>query len=265
MQQTRQEQDTALAFDNVCCSYGSVEVLHNIDFAIPAKSLTGIVGPNGGGKTTLLKLVLGLVKPRYGSVSVFGLPPEEARGIVGYVPQSFLFDSAYPISVGEVVLSGLVDRIHLGSYSRDDVAASIAALERVGLADRRNDSFSDLSGGQRQRVLIAQALASSPKLLLLDEPVANVDERAAHALHALFADLAKEITVVMVSHNLNVVAACATHVLCVNHTADLHETAHMDHAHVFKDMFGDNYMIVEHDADCQVINDTRMHSPHAGA
>ena len=254
----------AVDVDRVCFGYDETEILHNVSFQLPAHSLTGIVGPNGGGKTTLLRLLLGIVKPRYGHIHIFGLPAKQARHLVGYVPQAFHFDTEYPVSVNDVVLCGRIDHCRFGRYSKADHEAAEAALDRVGLLSLKKRAFSDLSGGQRQRILVAQALASSPKLLLLDEPTANVDEKAAHELHALFASLAEEITVVMVSHNLNVVAAKATHVLCVNHTVDLHTTAQIAHPHHFKTIFGDDYMILEHSENCQVVSEAHTDTPHAG-
>ena len=212
----------AVSVRDVCFAYGANEALHNVSFDLPPRSLTAVVGPNGGGKTTLLRLLLGDLRPKYGEIRVLGERPERARRRVGFVPQSIAFDPAFPISVLESVMLGRVaDRV-LGGFSRADREAAAAALERVGLPGFGARPFAALSGGQRQRVAIAQALCARPELLLLDEPTANVDRRTEADLHALFADLAKEASVVLVSHNLSVVAAHATHLLCVNRGADLH-------------------------------------------
>ncbi len=255
--------DAIITLEKVCCGYGPQEVLHNVSFALPAHSLTGIVGPNGGGKTTLLKLLLGLVTPYYGSVRVLGGRPAHVRSRIGYVPQHFLFDSRYPVSVGDVVLAGRVERRRFGPYRREDYAAASAALTRVGLADRIDRGFSELSGGERQRVLVAQALSAEPELLLLDEPTANVDARVAQELHALFARLAEQITVVLVSHNLSVVAAHATHILCVNRTAELHLAEAMAQGH-FHTAAGDDLLFIRHNAACHVIDASQVFAaPHA--
>ena len=212
----------AVSVRDVCFAYGANEALHNVSFELPPRSLTAVVGPNGGGKTTLLRLLLGDLRPKYGEIRVLGEPPERARRRVGFVPQSIVFDPDFPISVLEAVMLGrAADRV-LGGFSRADREAADAALERVGLAGFGARPFAALSGGQRQRVAIAQALCAGPELLLLDEPTANVDRRTETDLHALFAELAREATVVLVSHNLSVVAAHATHLLCVNRGADLH-------------------------------------------
>ncbi len=252
-----------IELDRVCCNYGSHEVLHNVSFALPPNSFTGIVGPNGGGKTTLLKLLLGLITPHYGTVRVLGQPPKNVRRQIGYVPQQFPFDSHYPISVGEVVLTGRIERHRFGPYRRTDHLAARSALTRVGMADYFRHNFAELSGGERQRVLIAQALATEPQLLLLDEPTANVDTRVARELHTLFTQLAEEITVVMVSHNLSVVAAHATHILCVNRSVELHPAAQMAQ-HQLLTASGDDLLLIRHDAACHVIDPSAaLSAPHA--
>lgn len=257
------DEEAVIELHDVCSGYGAQEVLHNVTFRVPPRSLTGIVGPNGGGKTTLLKLMLGLVKPHYGTVRVLGEPPARSRHRVGYVPQHFLFDVRYPVSVRDVVLAGRIERHRLGPYRRADRAAAEAALERVGLAALANRGFSDLSGGQRQRTLVAQALVSQPELLLLDEPTANVDTAVAQPLHALFAELATQIAVVLVSHNLSVVAAQATHIICVNRTAEMHTVADMPHS-LFRTAAGIEMMLVRHDARCHVIDaSAALEAPHA--
>ncbi len=255
--------DPIIAFNKVCFGYGQQEVLHNVSFSLPRNTLTGIVGPNGGGKTTLLKLLLGLLQPRYGSVKVLDKAPAAVRHRIGYVPQLFEFDQRYPVSVCDVVLAGRVERNRFGFYRRSDREATRQALERVGMLKRAKRAFSDLSGGERQRILIAQALVTDPELLLLDEPTANVDTRAAHDLHRLFTELSKELTVVMVSHNHSVVAAHATHILCVNRTADLHLARDM-HPQRMQTASGDELLVIQHAASCQVLDATeKLQQPHA--
>lgn len=207
---------------DVCFSYGENEVLHNVSFEIPRGAVVAVVGPNGGGKTTLLRLLLGDLAPRFGAVRVLGGSPAAARRRVGFVPQHVAFDPDFPATVLQVAMLGRVADRFFGGFSRADRDAAAAALARVGLEGFGPRPFAALSGGQRQRVAVAQALASDPELLLLDEPTANVDPATEEDLHALFAELAARATVVIVSHNLSVVLARATHLLCVNRTADLH-------------------------------------------
>jgi len=255
---------TVIEVDNVCFAYNGQEVLHNVSFEIGERALVAVVGPNGGGKTTLLKLLLGQLAPRYGTIRVFGGAPEAARTRLGYVPQAVPFDPRFPVSVRETVLMGRVGRNRFGVYGRGDHAAAARALERVGLANFGKRPFAELSGGERQRVLIAQALAGGSELLLLDEPVANVDPEHAGRMYALFKELTAEVTVMMVSHNLGVVTGHATHVLCVNHTAGLHALGEVASS-TFTAAFGGSLTAIRHDATCQVLDPSvSMHVPHHG-
>jgi zinc transport system ATP-binding protein len=249
---------------DVCFSYNGHEVLHNVTFSVAPHALVAVVGPNGGGKTTLLKLLLGEYAPRYGTIRVLGAEPATVRTRVGYVPQAAPFDPAFPVSVNEAVLMGRVAKSRFGHYGRADRAAAGLALERVGLAGFGRRAFAELSGGERQRVLIAQALAGGSELLLLDEPVANVDPEHASRLYELFKALTQEITVMMVSHNLSVVTGHATHVLCINGTAGMHALGEVASA-TFTEAFGGSLAAIRHGADCHVLDPTpAMHTPHHG-
>ncbi len=254
-----------VSFEGACFSYGVQEVLHNVTFAVPHRSLVAVVGPNGGGKTTLLRLILGLERPRYGTVRVFGRNPDVSRRDVGYVPQVLATDPRFPVNVLDVVLMGTLDGRWVGPFGRRERQAAAAALERVGLSGFERRPFSDLSGGERQRTLIAQALAGGPRLLLLDEPTASVDPPTADRLHELFRQLAETLTVLFVSHNLSVVTAHATYVLCVNRTADLHPITEVV-ADTFLSAYGESRMVVlQHGASCQVVDASAvLTAPHHG-
>ncbi|NLL83803.1 MAG: ATP-binding cassette domain-containing protein [Lentisphaerae bacterium] len=256
--------DPVIAFDGVCFAYGSNEVLHNVTFTVPPRSLVAVVGPNGGGKTTLLRLTLGLELPRFGTVRVMGRSPKAARLSIGYVPQALAYDNRFPVSVEDVVLMGTLDRRWSAAYGRLERNAAADALSRVGLDGFAPRNFSDLSGGERQRVLIAQALAGNPRVLLLDEPTANVDPPTAEQLHELFRQLANSLTLLFVSHNLSVVTANATHVLCVSRTASLHTIAEMADG-TFETAYGSDRMaLLRHGATCQVVDSSQvLTSPHA--
>lgn len=215
--------DCAVSVSDVCFSYKGPEVLHNVSFEIPKKSLVAVIGPNGGGKTTLLRLLLGDLKPRYGKIEIFGKSPSQQRTRIGLVPQQISFDDQFPISVLEAVMTGRVGSRIFGGFSKADKAAAVAAIKKVGLEGFEKKRFSELSGGQRQRVIIARALSNDPDLLFLDEPTANVDSATELELFKLFQELAKEKTLIMVSHNVRVVISHSTHLLCVNRTAHLHD------------------------------------------
>ncbi len=216
-------QDCAVCVRDVCFSYQGPEVLHNVSFEIPKKSLVAVIGPNGGGKTTLLRLLLGDLKPRYGRIEIFGKEPSSQRTRIGLVPQQINFDNQFPISVLEAVMTGCIGSKVFGGFSNADKKAALGAIKKVGLEGFEKKRFSELSGGQRQRVIIARALSNNPDLLFLDEPTANVDSATELELFKLFQELAKEKTLIMVSHNVRVVISHATHLLCVNHTAHLHD------------------------------------------
>jgi zinc transport system ATP-binding protein len=203
-------------------AYGSSFVLEDVTFAIHRGDSLCVIGPNGGGKSTLLKLLLGLIEPRQGSLTVLGLAPSQAQHAMGYVPQAMRFDPQFPISALDIVLMGRLDRLAMGRFSRQCRAAAFAALEEVALADLAHRPFSDLSGGERQRVLIARALACEPQLLLLDEPTANIDLSVEAQLIDTLVGLRQKMTIIMVTHDLDLVSSIGDSVLCVNHRVHRH-------------------------------------------
>ena len=242
-----------MQFSHVCFSYGNEEVLCDVDFAIEERWFVGIVGPNGGGKTTLLRLALGLEHPGSGAVRLLGDTPAAMCRHVGYVMQHQQFDERFPISVIDVVLMGLSQGTRLGFFGKREVSIALEALEWVGIVDLSKRSFAQLSGGQRQRVLIAQALVGKPRLLMLDEPTANIDSEGEAAIHELLRKLAGEQTILMVSHNINTVLDCATHVLCVNRSAVLNPLADM-HPDILKRARGGGVAVLHHELNCGVFN-----------
>lgn len=204
---------------HVSFSYPGTPVLRDVSFQIDSGEFIGMIGPNGGGKTTLLKLILGFLKPSYGTVNVF---EESARSHLAhhhrlaYVPQSVRFDRDFPISVEEVVLSGLISHLPwYGRFRQTERHAAQEALEKIGLLHLANSAFGTLSGGQAQRVLIARALVSKPDLLLLDEPTASVDSRAEADIYALLNQLKGGMTILMVTHDLGAAIEQVGRILCV--------------------------------------------------
>ncbi|MFW5856480.1 MAG: metal ABC transporter ATP-binding protein [Planctomycetota bacterium] len=257
--------NAVLRFEDVCFAYEHEEVLHNVDLAVPERSLVAVVGPNGGGKSTLIKLALGLLCPRHGRIRVFGEPPERARRRIGYVPQHLQFDPAFPVSALDVVLMGRADRHWAGPYRRADVAKARDALERVRLGRLARRGFPQLSGGERQRVLIAQALVSDPEMLFLDEPTANVDAQVELVVYDLLHELNATMSIVVVSHNLNVVTRHASHLACVNRTASLARIADLTEGELHAFYRGD-MTVLQHHASCHVLDPREaLREPHRAA
>jgi zinc transport system ATP-binding protein len=209
----------AVAINNLSFSYGEMSVLKDISFEIHTGHFIGVIGPNGGGKTTLLKLILGFLKPSAGTIEIFGKSPVSSRENIAYVPQSLRFDKQFPISVMELVLEGRLSHLPwYGQFRKQDKEIALQALDRVGLANLRERPFGSLSGGQAQRALIARALASEPRLLLLDEPTASVDAKAEGEIYGILKKLQGEMTIMMVTHNLQAVIELVEEVICVQHT-----------------------------------------------
>ncbi|MCX7726011.1 MAG: ABC transporter ATP-binding protein [Chitinispirillaceae bacterium] len=247
--------ENAVVFDRVCFSYskGGIEVLHNISFSLPKNTFTGIVGPNGGGKTTLLRLIVGMEKPDKGSIYVLGKSPNESRKRVGYVMQYVHFDELFPVSALDVVLMGRCNKKILGLYSTDDKKKALDVIEIVGMREFIKYPFAKLSGGQRQRILIAQALVADPELLLLDEPTANVDPEGEESINKILRKLAKTLTIIMVSHNINTVLDCADNVICINRTATINSLSEM-HPDLIEKVKGGGIAVLHHELNCRIFD-----------
>ncbi len=199
-------------FEEVSFSYDGTPILTDVSLALEEGEFVGLIGPNGGGKTTLLKLMMGLIKPKAGTVQT-NVP----TGRIGYVPQALPFDRRFPISVMELVLAGTLAKSPIfGRYPEESRILAREALARVEMSHLASAPFGTLSGGQMQRALIARALASDPLLLLLDEPTANIDAQAEGVLHALLNSLKGKITIAMVTHDLPTAVHEVERVLCVN-------------------------------------------------
>lgn len=237
--------ESIITMGDVSFRYDGATVLEKVSFAVDPMTFISVVGPNGGGKTTLLKLILGLIRPEHGVVKVLGISPEKARPQVGYVPQHFQFDQKFPMRVLDVVLMGRLSGNLRGLFGKADHAAAHLALETVELGHLARRPFASLSGGQRQRVLIARALATDPKLLLLDEPTAHIDMSSQQEFYSLVERLSACLTIMMVTHDVTFVAPFVRSVLCVNRRVVMHPTREIS-ADVIREMYGEAMRYVSH-------------------
>ena len=242
--------EPVISLHNVTFSYGGEPALENVSLSVGQRQAVCMVGPNGGGKTTLVKLILGLLTPQRGEVRVFGQPPHRARLKIGYMPQHVQHDPQFPVTVMDIVLMGRLGqsglRGALGWPGRADRHVALDALGQVGMEEVWRRPFSALSGGQRQRVLIARALCCNPDLLLLDEPTSNVDSMVEARLLGLLRELNRRMTILMVSHDLGFVSGFVESVICVNRRVVVHPTSQMT-GEAIRDIYGGEVRMVRHD------------------
>lgn len=206
----------AFRFDNVSFSYGEEEVIKNASFHVHEGEFAALIGQNGSGKTTILRLLLGLAQAQKGFVTVFGKSPGEARSSIGYVPQNPGFDASFPVSVLNVIRMGRLNRMARPSMPNTNTEMSIIKriLELTELNNLIDRPYSALSGGQRRRVLVARALAAEPNLLILDEPTANMDTESEARLYNALKNLKGNTTIFIVTHDMGYVSALTDAVFC---------------------------------------------------
>jgi zinc transport system ATP-binding protein len=211
--------------DDLSFVYNGQEVLQDINLKVYRGDFVSIIGPNGGGKTTLVKLILGLLTPVTGSVRIDGRAPGENGTVVGYVPQIINHNLSFPASAMDVVLMGKYDPTRRFSFrnKKRDRQEAHEALEKLGMAQYAGRKITDLSGGQRQRVLIARALVTNPELLVLDEPTASLDTKGQTDFFSLLKELNRELTILVVSHDLLIVSSYAKSIACVNKRLHYHQ------------------------------------------
>lgn len=255
----RSVENPAILIENMSFAYNGAPVLEDINLALSQGDFLAILGPNGGGKSTLIKLLLGLLKPQQGSVSVLGEPAGECGDRIGYMPQYTHVSGAFPITVLDVVAMGVV-RGGFGGVAglrpaRHVLDKALGALERVGLQEVAHRRISALSGGQKQRAFIARALVSEPELLLLDEPTASVDQENRVGLFQMLEELNTQMTIVLVSHDISTVANSVKSVACVNKTLHFHD-APLITGEMFKMAYGN------HEGCCPVELVTHGDIPH---
>ena len=209
---------------NLYAGYNGEMVLEDVNMTILQDDFIGLIGPNGGGKTTLLKVILGLIAPQAGTVQVMGKTPQKGRSQIGYVPQLAEFDTEFPISVRDVVRMGRLSNQRLFKpYTEEDDAVVSERLNWVDMLDHQNRALRELSGGQRQRVYIARALATEPALLVLDEPTVSVDiEASSHIYDLLYKINQNGVTIFLVSHDLAVISRYVKTIGCLNRRLHYH-------------------------------------------
>jgi len=238
-------------------------VLEKVNFQVAEFDVGCIVGPNGGGKSTLLRLLCGFLAPTSGSISIFGEPPRRARRQIGYMPQSVNLDPAFPICALEVVLQGALESGVKAFFSRREKGRALAIMEQLGVVDLRKRRFYELSGGQRQRVLLARALVSDPSLLLLDEPTAGTDVQVQRDFQLLLAGLRGKMTMLVVSHHLQYVSSSYDYALCVNRTLHRHALSH-DLPFEWEKVFDFEVGKIEHSPNCDCLDlDDHGHRPQS--
>ncbi len=211
---------------NLSFAYNGETVLDQVNLDILPSDFTAMIGPNGGGKTTLLKLMLGLLTPDAGVVRIDGRPAREASASIGYVPQDVHINHRFPITALDVVLMGMREpKRRWAAKSADNRHEALQTLERLAMTGHAEKKIGTLSGGQLQRVFIARALVTRPKLLLLDEPTASIDPKGQADFFKLLKELNRHITIVMVSHDLMVISRHVKSVACVNRQLHYHDQA----------------------------------------
>lgn len=205
-------------------SYDKEKILDDINLKVEDKDFLAIIGPNGGGKSTLLKLILGINKIKEGEIKIFNEKPFKNLSKIGYVPQNTNVNTYFPIKVIEVVMMGHVGHKRpLIGYKKEEISCALAALAQVGMEEYANNKIGSLSGGQRQRVMIARALCAHPNILLLDEPTSNIDVKGQRQIYDLLKELNKTITIVVVSHDISVLLEYASKVAHINKKLVMHD------------------------------------------
>lgn len=217
--------NTALKITDLSVSYGEVDALEHVSLEVKEGEYLAVIGPNGGGKTTLISSILGTVKKKHGDIRIFGEDGAKNRSLLGYVPQNSNVSRSFPITVSETVMTAFLKKgLHpFKKFTSDDREKALKYLQMLDLAHLSERNVSELSGGEFQRLLIARALASDPKMLVLDEPVSNVDPKSRETIYSLLGKLNKDgLTILMVTHDLFAVSSFVGSIACLNRTLVYH-------------------------------------------
>jgi len=208
---------------NLSFAYDKQKILEDINLDIEERDFLAIIGPNGGGKSTLLKLILGINPVQQGIIKTFGEKPKKNLSKIGYVPQNTNINTDFPIKVIEVVLMGHIGtKPPLFGYAKEEILCAMGALAQVGMEKFAQKKIGDLSGGQRQRVMIARALCAHPQILILDEPTSSIDVDGQKQIYELLELLNKSITIIVVSHDISIILEFANKVVHINRRLTQH-------------------------------------------
>ncbi len=211
-----------LEIKNVKAGYNGDVILTNVNLEIYSDDFIGIIGPNGGGKTTLVKVILGLIKPLNGNIQYF-FDRKVTEHAIGYLPQANIVDKRFPITVQDVVFSGLMSRNKMvRSFTTEDKEKAERLMAKTGILDLKKKPIGELSGGQLQRVFLCRSIVSSPKLLILDEPNTYVDNRFEGELYELLLELNKFMAILIVSHDIGMISTYIKTIACVNKEVHYH-------------------------------------------
>lgn len=244
MEQHETTNSSALSVEHVWFSYNGHSVLEDVTFHIESGTSYGLIGPNGGGKTTLLKLTIGLLPLTRGSIHVFGLSPEQTRkipGIIGYIPQQTHIDWNFPVTVEDVVLMGAYGTIGLARRVGPEIRKRAAELlELTDMKAHMHQPIGKLSGGQQQRVFIARALIAQPQLLILDEPTAAVDSGGQHQFYRFIRGLKEQmhLTTLIVSHDVGELHRFAEQIICLNRRIHFHDRSELINEKILEETYG---------------------------
>ncbi len=241
--------DSVIKIKDLHFSYDGPKILEDIEINIRRNEFIGMVGPNGSGKTTLLKIIMGVLTPSKGFVEVLGKPPFQSVKEIGYMPQLTPFSRDFPIRVEDVVLMGRLGKTsRIGFFSKTDKRAAEKSMDDVGVLDLRKRAIGSLSGGQLQRVLIARALTCEPKIMILDEPTANVDMKIEKDIFNLLKQLNANITIIVVTHDIGFISQYINRVACINRTLICHPTSELT-GETIENMYGTHMHMVHHHRD----------------
>src|SRR6056297_4059675 len=217
-------EESVIVIKNLNVFFNEVPILKDIELKVNRKQFLAIMGPNGGGKTTLLKVILGLIEPDSGKIEIAGRGIQEGRGLIGYVPQISDFNKQFPINVKDVILMGRISdkQGFFHSYSQKDINFVEGIMKDLDILDFKDRQIGRLSGGQLQRVLIGRALAAEPEILLLDEPTASLDAESRGNIYSILKEINKDITILVVTHDITAISTHFDSVACLNRNLHYH-------------------------------------------